>query len=388
MIAHSDRFHTANKRFRKGQDRAVAIASGDDGAIAKCSSLRSSVTAKALMCALAALMAAMLAAIPAQAFAMPESVSVTTGRSIYYDGYNTTFMKANGNLAYCAEPTRSTPNDGSYGTALATESVTLAIWASFGSPGFDRSLFPESYGSLQDGSPWDDDAYIVAGHLLISYAYMNSKEDALYGITNADFKEWAESELLGTTWGKVQSLKNSIPETFEALIIRTSDAETGTTQTLASYVCSTANTNEEPSEPEDDPVAPAGPTDPVTPTNDANPTDPSNPSEEEISTTEDGPEPEADAPNNETDLVEDVADEHDGDSIPIVRQAALKASASASPVKRASHYAKTGAQAPDSRAELGVAVALAILAALSGAAAIRGRRACAADGTEADVRRS
>ena len=49
--------------------------------------------------------------VPAKAYASGD-VSVSIGKNLPYAGYATTQMSANGNDAYCIEPSRSTPDAG------------------------------------------------------------------------------------------------------------------------------------------------------------------------------------------------------------------------------------------------------------------------------------
>jgi hypothetical protein len=183
---------------------------------------------KLLRCALALLLlCATLVTGTATAQAKTGRVEVTIGEEIPYAGYNTTYMEAGGNIAYCADPTSPTPNAGSYSTEGASDDVEAAIWASWGAPGFDRSLFP---GEWYDGSGWDDGKYLVASHILISYAHSGSKSQATYG-TSQDFASWADDELLGSTWGKVEALKGKVPSAFDAFTISTGSAS----QTLVSF---------------------------------------------------------------------------------------------------------------------------------------------------------
>ncbi len=183
---------------------------------------------KLLRCALAVLLlCATLMANVSTAQARPGSVDVSIGEEIPYAGYNTTYMEADGAIAYCADPTSPTPKAGSYATSGAGGEVTAAIWASWGAPGFDGSLFP---GAWYDGSSWSDEKYLAASHILVSYAYSGSKSQATYG-TSADFASWAEGELLGETWDKVKALQGKVPKAFEAFTIGTGSSS----QTLVSF---------------------------------------------------------------------------------------------------------------------------------------------------------
>ena len=164
---------------------------------------------------------------PVSAFAA-GSVNVTIGDDIPYAGYSTTHMYADGEVAYCAEPTSATPAPGTYSKSGVSDPDLIAtMWFSYGAPGFDASMFP---GTWYDGSGWSADKYIVASHVLLSYAYQGSKADAVFG-TSGDFEDWARSELLGTTWNSIKANKGKVSTGFEAFCIHTGPG----TQVLMSF---------------------------------------------------------------------------------------------------------------------------------------------------------
>ena len=149
-----------------------------------------------------ALLVGMCASAPMQAQAS-ESVEVTVGDDVPYAGYFTTRMWADGEVAYCAEPAAGTPAPGTYSKSdISDGDLAAAMWFSYGAPGFDESVFPERW---YDGTGWSEDKYLVASHVLLSFAYQGSRGEAAYG-TNAQFEKWAKDELLGDTWSKVKNL--------------------------------------------------------------------------------------------------------------------------------------------------------------------------------------
>lgn len=186
---------------------------------------------KLLRCAMALILAAgaLLASVAASpAYAAPSTVDVSIGGKIPYGGFATTWMSADGNIAYCAEPSSPTPAPGSYSTSpVPNGDVTAAIWYSFGSPGFDASMFP---GSWYDGGGWDDAKYAAASHVLIAYAYSGSESAATHG-TSAEFASWAKSELIGGTFAKMKAGAGKVSAGFEAFCVRTG----GGSQTLVSF---------------------------------------------------------------------------------------------------------------------------------------------------------
>ena len=164
---------------------------------------------------------------PVSAFAA-GSVNVTIGDDIPYAGYSTTHMYADGEVAYCAEPASSTPAPGTYSKSGVSDPDLIAtMWFSYGAPGFDASMFPDTW---YDGSGWSADKYTVASHVLLSYAYQGSKADAVFG-TSGDFEDWARSELLGATWKSIKASKGKVSTGFEAFCIHTGPG----TQALMSF---------------------------------------------------------------------------------------------------------------------------------------------------------
>ena len=182
-------------------------------------------SSKIVRVAMAMALVLSVAIVPAKAYAS-GNVNVSIGKSIPYAGYETTQMSANGNDAYCIEPSRSTPDAGTYPTSEAGD-LAAAMWFSYGAPGFDASMWPSSW---YDGSGMDEDKYRVASHILLSYANLGSAAEATYG-TSAEFASWAEREIAGDVWSQVNARANEVSTGFSAIRIHAgSDA-----QTLASF---------------------------------------------------------------------------------------------------------------------------------------------------------
>ena len=81
-------------------------------------------------------------------------------------------MYADGEVAYCADPAAATPAPGTYSKSGVSDADLIAtMWFSYGAPGFDASMFPDTW---YDGSGWSADKYTVASHVLLSYAYQGS----------------------------------------------------------------------------------------------------------------------------------------------------------------------------------------------------------------------
>lgn len=185
----------------------------------------------ALLIATSSLMGALLSAGPAEA---AESASLTVGGKIPYGGYTTTWMEADGEMAYCADPQSATPEPGSYvKTPLKAPSgrsaETIAdLWFAYGSPGFDKSLWPDTW---YDGSEMTAARYAACAHILVSDTYTSDGSHALFGC-NADFKSWARRNVIGfgtdgsvingSATGRLIAAKaDEVPSNFEAFQLHT-----------------------------------------------------------------------------------------------------------------------------------------------------------------------
>ena len=182
-------------------------------------------SSKIVRVAMAMALALSVVVVPTSAHAA-GSVNVTIGKNLPYAGYATTQMSAEGNEAYCIEPSRTTPEAGAYSTSAADD-LAAAMWFSFGAPGFDASMWPETY---YDGSGMDEDKYRVASHILLSYVNLGSASEATYG-TSIDFASWAEREIIGNVWNQVCERADEVSTGFSAFRIDTGSGA----QALASF---------------------------------------------------------------------------------------------------------------------------------------------------------
>lgn len=178
-----------------------------------------------------ALAFSMCVVIPRAAFAA-QKAEVTVGDNIPYAGYETTLMWADGQPAYCADPSAATPAPGTYAKSETTASdLRSTMWFAYGAPGFDGSMWPDAW---YDGSGWTADKYRAASHVIISYAYQDSKAEAIFG-TNAEFSSWARAQLLGKTYKAMRSRAGEVSTGFSAYVIDTGDA----TQALLTFTWET-----------------------------------------------------------------------------------------------------------------------------------------------------
>ena len=136
-----------------------------------------------------------------------DTVELTvSSESVKYAGYETRKMYAGGNYAYCVQPSKKTPQSGTYekhydvenyvsnagDETQAVQSRNLAYYC-WGAPGFNASYFPSTW---YDGSAMDDDKYIALSHIMLSFLVSYDEVGSMHGC-NSSFKNWAYQNVLG-----------------------------------------------------------------------------------------------------------------------------------------------------------------------------------------------
>lgn len=195
--------------------------------------------AKALRTALATLIAlssmlAILAGTCADEAHAAESVTLDIGNKISYAGYTTTWMYADGEMAYCGNPSANTPPAGTYSkspiSAISGRNAeTVAdLWFGYGSPGFERDLWPSTW---YDGSAMTDARYAALAHILLSDTFSSNGNYALFGC-NESFKSWCRYNVIGfgadgslindnATGRRILARMGEVPKNFEAFMLHT-----------------------------------------------------------------------------------------------------------------------------------------------------------------------
>lgn len=136
-----------------------------------------------------------------------DTVELTvSSESAKYAGYETHKMYAGGNYAYCVQPSKKTPQSGTYekhydvenyvsnagDKTQAVQSRNLAYYC-WGAPGFNASYFPSTW---YDGSAMDDDKYIALSHIMLSFLVSYDEVGSMHGC-NSSFKNWVYQNVLG-----------------------------------------------------------------------------------------------------------------------------------------------------------------------------------------------
>ena len=95
-------------------------------------------------------------------------VSLVRGDRVEYIGYSTYYYYIDGNLAYCLEPDKTSPGNGTYasGEMSSDELLAKAMYYVYGGPGFDTYIKP----SLTGGWDAPDRSYCLS-HCILSYIY-------------------------------------------------------------------------------------------------------------------------------------------------------------------------------------------------------------------------
>lgn len=136
-----------------------------------------------------------------------DTVELTvSSESAEYAGYETRKMYAGGNYAYCVQPSKKTPQSGTYekhydvenyvsnagDKKQAVQSRNLAYYC-WGAPGFDAKNFPSTW---YDGSAMNDDRYIALSHIMLSFLVSYDEVGSMHGC-NSSFKNWVYQNVLG-----------------------------------------------------------------------------------------------------------------------------------------------------------------------------------------------
>ena len=175
-------------------------------------------------------------------------INLSVGGEVGYAGYSTNRMTANGNFAYCVQPSKDTPASGNYtrhddvanymanpGDTAAAEYLRRIAYRCYGSPGFDPSYFPSTW---YDGSGMDDEKYIALSHIILADAATYEGGKAVYGCTK-DFKNWAyqnvlgfnnKGEIINENAPRVKLAGVDAPQTFQIFIL-----DTGSTQKIMGF---------------------------------------------------------------------------------------------------------------------------------------------------------
>lgn len=208
----------------------------------------------ATLLALVTLVTTLVATFPVTTMAAEVKASKTAelkvGRYIYYgdQGMYTTQFTIEGKEAYCANPVKGTPNNGTYTKVTNFASrmpsvqrygndkadyykacVDAVLWFGYGGPGFDKSMWPSKW---YDGTGWTADRYRAMTHVMLAFYYEGNSDRALSG-TSTDFKNWCYKTIMGRKDGafydkyssapmyQIVQRRSEVPGTFQTYVLNT-----------------------------------------------------------------------------------------------------------------------------------------------------------------------
>lgn len=208
--------------------------------------------AKAARCLLAVLLAIgaaipALGASPGKAHAS-ESATLVVGPRVEYDTFFTNRFEVDGQAAWCGNPSKDTPAPGVYekqplsAPSGRTGELAADIWFSYGSPGFDASLWPSTW---HGGGGMNADRYTALSHILMADTYTSDGSYALFGCSE-DFREWVRWNVIGfdaegnlvnenATGRRIAARAGEVPSTFSPFMLYTGSS----TQVMLSFTYST-----------------------------------------------------------------------------------------------------------------------------------------------------
>ena len=173
-----------------------------------------------------------------------QGATLTVGDKIHYDAYTTTWFEVDGQPAWCGNPSKLTPDAGTYEksplstTSGRTEELAADIWFSYGSPGFDASLWPSQW---YGGGSMTPDRYMALAHILMADTYSSDGNYAMFGCTEG-FRDWVRWNVIGfgddgslinddATGRKILRRAGEVPSNFEPFMLYTGSS----TQVILSF---------------------------------------------------------------------------------------------------------------------------------------------------------
>lgn len=162
-----------------------------------------------------------------------ENVDLRVVRPVEYSNTFTNYMYLDGNIAFCGQPEKYAPPDGIYArapinmkaanadNAYTPEDVAACLWFGFDGPGFDASLWPSTW---FDGTPMDDDRYLVLTHIVLADFFTC---DGLLALDDVEggMRSWALRQVLmvnngafnpDSTQARLSARKGEVPAEFTA----------------------------------------------------------------------------------------------------------------------------------------------------------------------------
>lgn len=173
-----------------------------------------------------------------------QGATLAVGDKIHYDSYSTTWFEVDGQPAWCGNPSKLTPDAGTYEksplstTSGRTEELAADIWFSYGTPGFDASLWPSQW---YGGGSMTPDRYMALAHILMADTYSSNGNYAMFGCSEG-FRDWVQWNVIGfgndgslinddATGRKILRRAGEVPSNFEPFMLYTGSS----TQVILSF---------------------------------------------------------------------------------------------------------------------------------------------------------
>lgn len=134
---------------------------------------------------------------------------VEGGRTIIYGGGGaSSIFTVDGTIAYCSDPNRHSPKNGSYavteahthpgpaGAQYTDAELRAVVYNGYGAPGFDPAMWPSTD---WDGTSMTEDDYYAYTHILVADRMWRNGGVALNGTTTS-FRRWFARYMLGYDW--------------------------------------------------------------------------------------------------------------------------------------------------------------------------------------------
>ena len=123
--------------------------------------------------------------------AADKKVTLSRGKEVFYQDYSTFYYYIDGELGYCLEPKKSSPQSGKFSADILDNNKLLskALYYVYGGPGYKKYMedqFPDKWTTKAK-------AYCLS-HCILSYVYDNCKDssDAFKGLSSTMKKEVKE----------------------------------------------------------------------------------------------------------------------------------------------------------------------------------------------------
>lgn len=116
-----------------------------------------------------------------------KEVAVRKGKELFYEGHHTFYYYIDGELGYCLEPRKSSPDDGFFSAALLDDGSLLSktLYYVYGGPGYERcmkAVFPQEWREPEK-------SYCLS-HCILAYVYddCSGSRDAFFRL-GSDMQE-------------------------------------------------------------------------------------------------------------------------------------------------------------------------------------------------------